>query len=355
MPSGAGALVLVLGGALEEARACWAAARARYPGALVVGCSTAGQICGEQVCDDAITVTAISFAETRLRLASAAVSSPEESASAGRRLMEALVAPDLRHVLLFSDGLRVNGSALLAGLAEAMPAGVSATGGLAADGDRFAQTWTLADAPPAEGQVVAVGLYGARLRIGCGSRGGWDPFGPERLVTRSEGNVLYTLDDVSALALYRRYLGEFAAGLPSAALRFPLSLRGPDGAPGLVRTILGMDEARQSLRFAGDLPQGSYVRFMKANPDRLVDGAHAAAQESCAGAATPHWALLVSCVGRRLVLRQRVEEELEGARDALGAACPMSGFYSYGEICPAFGQGGAVLHNQTMTITCFWE
>jgi hypothetical protein len=218
----------------------------------------------------------------------------------------------------------------------------------------MAQTSVIANAPGRSGVVTAVGLYGNALRVGYGSRGGWDPFGPRRVVTRSEANVLFELDNQSALALYKRYLGDHAQGLPATALLFPLEIVAPGRPTPVVRTILGVDEARGSLTFAGDVPVGSTAQLMKANFDRLVDGAFDAGRmTSLRDAGQPEAALLVSCVGRRMVLRQRVEEELESVRDALGSAV-LFGFYSYGELCPS-GQLTCELHNQTMTVTTFRE
>jgi hypothetical protein len=203
---------------------------------------------------------------------------------------------------------------------------------------------------------VAVGLYGDRLRVGCGSLGGWDPFGPERLVTRSRGNVLYELDGRSALSLYKRYLGEYAAGLPASALLFPLSLRSEVNGPPVVRTVLAIDEAEQSMTFAGDLPEGQYARLMKANFERLIDGATDAARASAATLGGPaELGLLISCVGRRMVLKQRVQEELESVREVLGESAALTGFYSYGEIAPFSPSAGCELHNQTMTVTTVSE
>jgi len=191
--------------------------------------------------------------------------------------------------------------------------------------------------------------------VGYGSRGGWDPFGPERVVTRSRGNVLYEVDGRSALALYKTYLGTHARDLPASGLLFPLSLR-TRGGSGVVRTILAVDEAAQSMTFAGDVPEGAYVRLMKANFDRLIDGAVSAARTSyeAIGSVVPDLAILISCVGRKLVLKQRVEEEVEGVRDIMGAA-PLTGFYSYGEISPFTPSARCELHNQTMTITTLSE
>jgi len=213
------------------------------------------------------------------------------------------------------------------------------------------------DGPPESGIIAAVGFYGEHLKVGFGSLGGWDPFGPERRITRSRENVLYELDGKSALDLYKKYLGEHAEGLPSTGLLFPLSLRTREGETGVVRTILSIDEAENSLTFAGDVPEGAYARLMMANFDRLVDGSIGAATVSKAaiGGSQPDLAILTSCVGRKLVLKQRVEEEVEGVRDVLGDSTPLMGFCSYGEISPFVPGATCKLHNQTMTITTLSE
>jgi hypothetical protein len=274
------------------------------------------------------------------------------------RLARALARPGLRGVLLLSDGLAVNGSALVAGVNATVAEGVVVTGGLAGDGSRFQATWVLDGAEPRRGVVSAVGLYGDRVAIGHGSKGGWDKFGPERKVTRSKGNVLYALDGEPALKLYKTYLGERASGLPATGLHFPLALRASaSDDKTLVRTILSVDEAEQSLTFAGDVPEGQLVQLMRANFDRLVDAAGEAARharEPLGEARGDTLAIAISCIGRRLVLGERIEEELETALDDLPANARQIGFYSYGEICP-FASGPADLHNQTMTLTTIAE
>ena len=243
------------------------------------------------------------------------------------------------------------------GLASSLPETVAVTGGLAADGELFERTLVGFEAPPEPDTVAVLGLYGDRIQVGCGSLGGWDTFGPERLITRSAANVLYELDGQSALGLYKKYLGDQASGLPASGLLFPLLVQLRDGEPGVVRTILSVDEADQCLTFAGDVPVGCRARLMRANFDRLVDGATTAARRSREGigASIPELAILISCVGRKLVLRQRIEEEIEGVRDILGPDASITGFYSYGEISPFTASTRCELHNQTMTITTFAE
>ncbi|MHB8417075.1 MAG: FIST signal transduction protein [Myxococcales bacterium] len=334
--------------------------RELYGRAPLFGCSTAGEIRGARVSDGTLVATAVRFAKTRLRLERVQLADFPGSLEAGRHLARALPGEGLRHLFVLSDGVKVNGSALVRGLTEALPRDVAVTGGLAGDGARFSRTLVCAGDQPVEGVIAALGLYGPELRVGYGSLGGWDPFGPERLVTRSAGNVLFELDGRSALALYKEYLGEHASGLPASGLLFPLALRGQNGDPGVVRTILAVDEKQGSLTFAGDVPEGGYVRLMKANFERLIDGASGAGRAAASLGSPTELALLVSCVGRKLVLQQRIEEEVEAARDALSGdgAAPrpvLTGFYSYGEISPFTPSARCELHNQTMTITTLSE
>ncbi len=328
-----------------------------YPNAYVIGCSTAGEIMDTRVYDDSVVVTAVHFNKSVVKGKKIKVGDCDSSLQVGRKLSESLDHERLRHIFVLSDGLNINGSELAQGLTANLPEGVMVTGGLSGDGDRFEETYVIGNDAPEKDTVAVIGLYGEKLKIGFGSLGGWDPFGPERVITKAEGNILYELDGKSALELYKRYLGEHASGLPATGLLFPLCIRTPGSENRIVRTILGINEADQSLTFAGDVPIGSYARLMRANFDRLIDGAVAAAKNSyeTIGSASPDLALLISCVGRKLVLNQRIEEEVEGVREVLGEHTALTGFYSYGEISPMIPNASCQLHNQTMTITTLSE
>lgn len=329
----------------------------RYPGAVAAGCSTAGEILGANVSDESIAVLCIKFAGTKVKAHAVTVTDAAASQEAAATLGRYLAAPDLRHVLVLSDGLQVNGTALTTGFRATLPPEVHVTGGLAGDGSNFKRTIAGLGRDIGPGRVVAIGFYGDKIRLSHGSAGGWEAFGPRRLVTGSAGNILFTLDGQPALPLYKTYLGERAAGLPATGLLFPLELL-PDKAAehGLVRTILAIDEAKQSLTFAGDIPEGQYVRLMKANTDALVGGAECAGRLALRVVDPVNsFAVLVSCVGRRLVMGQRIEEEVEAVLDQIGRGVPAAGFYSYGELCPSGLVHSCDLHNQTMTLTVFTE
>jgi hypothetical protein len=327
-----------------------------YPNAHILTCTTAGEILGSKVLDDTIVATAIRFDRTTVRVESCDISDMRDSYHKGYQLATALNEADLTHLFVLSDGQKVNGSELVKGLNNALHKEITITGGLAGDGNLFRRTLIGANAAPSEGQIAVVGFYGSNLRVGHGSRGGWEPFGPERTITRSAGNILYELDHKSALQLYREYLGPLANELPGSALLFPLAMRAANGEA-IVRTVLSVNEQDQSMLFAGDMPLGSIVQLMKTNFDRLIDGAMHAADDSLAtlGSFNPDFAILVSCVGRRLALNHRSEEEIEETTRILGNTTAVSGFYSYGEISPLVKSTASELHNQTMTITVYRE
>jgi hypothetical protein len=354
-PAGAANLVILFGcSSLLDHKDVVAALADAAPGAAIVGCSTAGEILGSEVRDGCAVAAVVEFDSASVRYATTTISSAT-SYDAGKQIAHELNAEDLKAVFVLSDGIDVNGSELVRGTADHLQEGVVITGGLAGDGDRFERTWVISNGRPAERAVGAVGFYGDRIRVGHGSKGGWDVFGPERLVTRSEGNIVFEIDGRPALALYKEYLGELASGLPATGLLFPLSVRTPDSDRELVRTILGVDEESQSLIFAGDVPTGHHATLMQANFDRLVEGAEDAARLT----KTPDLAgsvlsIAISCVGRRLVLGSRVEEEVEATLDVLPAGTTQLGFYSYGEISPLVS-GSCELHNQTMTLTTIAE
>lgn len=332
-----------------------------FPGAAIVGCSTAGEITRDGVGDDGCVVTALSFAGSPVRTALAPIAAIGESAAGGMRLGEALAAPDLAGVLLLGKGVAVNGSALIDGLMTGLhTAGlthrVPVSGGLAGDGGAFRRTFILADGAVHEDAAVAVGFYGNRVRFRHGTYGGWRPFGPTRKITRADGNILRELDGEPALNIYKRYLGEYARDLPASGLLFPFELLDANhDAAGLIRTILGIDEGDGSLILAGAIEEGGYLRLMHASADALIDGAENAADTALGDGGESALALLVSCVGRKLVLGDLVDDEVEAVAAHVGADAVLAGFYSNGEIGPAGGHLDCKLHNQTMTITLIDE
>ena len=328
------------------------------PRAIPVGCSTAGEISADGIADDSLLLTIARFDAIGLEVAATDLADMDDSRAAGRRLGEQFEVAPPRALLVFSQGVAINGSALIDGLRDILGDQITITGGLAGDGARFQRTLVMTPSGASPTAIVALGLSGAALRFNHGCFGGWEPFGTLRKVTRAEGNILYRLDDKPALDIYRTYLGDYARDLPASALLFPFEMRDAQRSPtGIIRTILGIDEADGSLLLAGDIEPQGYLQLMQASTDRLISGAETAARLTRDMA--PHQAgglvVLVSCVGRKLVMGPRVEEEVEAVADILGPDAILTGFYSYGEISPLTPGTPCCLHNQTMTITWLGE
>lgn len=329
--------------------------RACYPQAQILIGSSAGEILGTTVSDDSVCITAIEFAKSTVKAASVQLTDTLDRHEAGKLLAQSLQDEFLAMVIVIADGQNVNGSQLVDGLNAVFKGAVPVVGGLAGDGPNFQTTLVGLNDVPASGIIAAVGIYGSDLSIGFGSQGGWEPFGPERTVTASEGNVLHRLDGKSALELYKLYLGDMAKELPAAGLRFPLRIKLPGSENVSVRTLLAIDESQSSMTFAGDIPVGSMVRLMKSSFDRLISGATEAAIECKDQVGNrAELAILISCVGRKLILNQRIEEEVEEVAEQLPDAA-ICGFYSYGELSPSSPTGFCELHNQTMTVTTIFE
>ena len=327
-------------------------------GSTVIACSTSGEIGSKGVMDNTISLLGLHFDKATVASASSAVTSPAQSFDAGRDIAQQLnKQPGLKAIFTLAPGLNINGSQFVQGLRSEVGDNVVITGGLAGDGTDFKQTYTLLNGEVHGDRAVAFGVYGDDVRVSTGSKGGWMPFGPARRVTRVENNVLYELDGSPALELYKQYLGDKAEQLPSSGLLYPLAILHDDkSTSGLIRTILDVDHEKGSLILAGDLREGSLVCLMHADTELLVSGAKNAALESLGSDATDEGAaILVSCVGRKLVMADDVDEEVDAVRDALGEQVAIAGFYSYGEICPFAETSVLELHNQTMTITRIYE
>lgn len=327
-------------------------------GHLVFG-STAGDITSESVEDESITITAIEFENSSFSINTANVLHSEnklDSYKIGKDLIQQLPQKNLKYVFVVSEGSFINGSQLAIGMNAATTDNLLITGALCGDGSRFETTLASYNEQPKEGEIVVIGFYGDTLEITFATNGGWTPFGPERVVTKSDANILYELDGKPALDLYKKYLGEKSKDLPGAALLYPLKVKSSDEKKSIVRTILNINEEENSMILAGDILENSKVQLMMTNVDSIVNAAEIGAEKALEHRANkPDLAILVSCIGRKLVLDQRVEEEIEEVIEVIGKEATVCGFYSYGEIAPFNEEKNCQLHNQTIAITLISE
>lgn len=334
----------------------YAKLKAHYPNAEIILCSSSGQISNYCKVEENIVATAISFEKSRIKTTQIDILLDSNLSELGEKIKTDLLRDELKSILILSEGSFVNGTELINELINQTDKSIPIFGGLAGDEFSFEKTIVGLNADATSGKIVAIGFYGNHIHFSYGSEGGWGDFGPEREVTQSNKNVLYKIGERFALELYKEYLGKYAEELPGSSLYFPLSMKETPNSESVVRTILAIDEENKSMTFAGNIPEGSLVRLMKGNTDKLIDASSKAALKI--GATTSNvtqLALLISCVGRRIVLGDRVEEELEVIREVFGNSTILCGFYSYGEISPNLSNVACELHNQTMTIATIYE
>ncbi len=328
----------------------------RYPNAQIIGCTTSGEITGDGVFDDSVHITAMQWERSQLRFIAKPVNSMEQSHALGAQIANELLAPDLKGLFVLSDGLNVNGSELVEGLQEVLP-NVPITGGLAGDAAQFSKTLLLNNDKIQDRIVIAVGIYGKDAIVTSGALGGWKPYGPPRRITRAVKNVVYEMDNKPALPLYKMYIGYYANQLPASGLNFPFAIM-DDKNVNVIRTLLAINEKENSLTFAGNIAEGSMVRFLKSDHDQLVVGASEAARQILLKNVNINdkaLAICVSCVGRKLVMEDQVSDEVFAVQRLLGMQTGITGFYSNGEICSGEDDSHSLLHNQTMTIAYLSE
>ncbi len=320
-----------------------------------MGCSTSGNINADGI-NHTMVITGVKFDTTKTKTAKVDVNYETEK-SAGEILAKELRGPGLKGIFLLAKGMNFLGSDLLAGMESVLGPDVLITGGLASDEKAFKCTYTLLQGEVTDSSVVAIGLYGPDIKVSPGSRGGWQPFGPVRKVTRANLNILSEVDGSHARNFYDSYLPENVRNEPGISMCYPIALvKDHESETGVIRTVTGSNE-EGALFLAGDIQEGTLIRLMHANTPKLVDGARTAARWALEndGTKKPGLALLLSCTGRLMVMGDETEEEVEAVKEELGDRFELTGFYAYGEICPFKGFSNSKMQNQTMTITLLTE
>lgn len=328
--------------------------KATFPKSKIIGTSTSGEIQNAELIDHSIVCMIIQFHKTRLKISSTPISY-ESSAQAGKLIGDNLAAPDLKNVLLLTESLDIDAADLVKSLDETLKehqVEVPIAGGLAGGRQNSAKTFVIDDTTIRNNQAVALGLYGDDIQIFSGIGTGWAPFGPIRLVTKARRKTVYEIDGLPALKLYKDYIKEDAHNLPYSGIFFPLGIENET----IVRSVAQINEAKNALILAHKIPENTRVQLMHSNVMKLIDGA-AGALNGCTldfSGNLSTAALIVSCVGRRLIMGQKTEDEIDIIKARLPKHTEICGFYSYGEFSPTASKQNK-LHNQTMTIIIFQE
>jgi hypothetical protein len=326
-----------------------------FNAAQIVSASTAGEIIGDESIEDAVLAIAIKMEQTPFKIVHQNIEQHANSYDLGLSLAKALKKDGLSYVMILSDGHIVNGSDLLDGIKSHLGEQLPMSGGMAGDGNLFSSTLVGFGEDIKNGHVVLIGFYGDALHICIDVQRGFNYFGPERVVTKSNKNILYDIDGTKALDLYKKYLGEYVDELPGSALLFPVAILNDNDEP-LVRTILSINEEDGSMVFAGNMPEGVTIRFMRSNLDQLINRAEEASKRVTDCVDDPDLLLVMNCVGRKIILGQRRGEEIEALSKSLKGNTILAGFYTYGEFSSwEKPEKTCDLHNQTVVVTAIKE
>jgi hypothetical protein len=335
-------------GFYDEIRNC-------YPKAQIMMNSTSGEIIDTQVNDDTISLTAIRFDNTKLKTISVNISDYSNSESAGQFIAQSLTPSNITNILVFADGQLVDGKKLVLGLENRIKNPVVISCGLANKGNKFQKTLLGLNEQPCTGKIIAVGFYGEHLTVSHGRMDGWEEFGNEIQITKSNKNTIIELNHEPALKIYSQFVNKHMPSSEGQSLLFPVSIKSNDTQPSVYRKIKSINEDEKSITFDGDVPEGSYIKMMRANFDSLINGASAAANKSAKSIPKPDLAIVISNIGRKIILSKRIEEEVEVIREVLGESTAITGFYSYGDISFSQRDAKSEFNNQSMTITTMLE
>jgi len=325
----------------------------------IVGCTTDGEISHLGVSTHSAVLAAIASDCLHFQVVFVeGISSDCEQA--GRRLALKIDGAPI-YVQLFSDGLTNNGCALLRGMASVFGKQIPIAGGSAGDNGEFKKTWQFARRQVLSDAAVAISFHG-KMHFGTGVRSGWAPIGLAKKATRASGNILYELNNESALEVYQRFLGKHSHKLPAIGVEYPLSLIGDWGDVGeedysLLRATVSVNRQEGSISFGGEIPEGATVSLTCGDRSSVLDAAGKAARlaKSDLGVHEPAMIFCYSCMARKILLGRRTEEEIERVRSIISPTVPVAGFYTYGEYCRVKRGGSSLFHNETIAVTVIGE
>ena len=307
------------------------------PTAALIGATTDGEICSGKVSIGKTVISLTQFTETQLT--TVLIETCQSSFETGRDLATALVKPDTKLIISFTDGLNCNGEAYLAGLSS-VAEDIIVAGGLAGDSNKFEVTYVFTKEHISANGAVGVSLQNSELILHTSHSFNWLKIGKKMTITKVKDNRVYSIDDLPAFEVYKKYLGEdIAQKLPSVGIEFPLIIQREDGE--IARAVLASHDDG-SLSFAGSFSVGDMVYFGYGDAEMILDRSIEAQYDM---SETPIESIFIySCMARRRFMPNLIENEIKPFQELADVA----GFFTYGEFytCPAKKE----LMNQTMTL-----
>lgn len=312
----------------------------------MVGGSTAGEISGSGISNESVVIMALG-SDTLDFATGIGLDMSQDETACGVALVD-----DFRHrisikeassLLIFPDGMGGDGLKVIDGLQSVMGTGFEIVGGYLGDGEDFRTTFQYFNGKVYNNAMPGLLICGkAGFRTGIGVRSGFESIGNRFYCTAAEGNIVKEFDNERALDLYKEFLGdERFQRLPGICLEYPfgliddkVSIAGKEYFQ--LRCCLAVDHEKGSITLAASIPEGRAITLTTASRGDIINGAKLAAEQAKESLkdAKPEAILMFSCVGRKLILGRRTQEEVAVVKEVLGKDVPLIGFYTYGEIGP---------------------
>ncbi|WP_121356493.1 FIST signal transduction protein [Flavisolibacter nicotianae] len=261
--------------------------------------------------------------------------------------------------LVSYSGLYTDGEQIVRGIEDTAGEATAIFGGMAGDDMTWSGPCVFTNDSASDKAIVAAIIDADKISLRGHATSGWKPVGTERTITRSEGSVVYTIDDEPALDVVMKFLGVSAETntaanevLTKMGSYFPILMQRPNGDP-VVRTTMFANFEERCLKFSGNVPQGSRFRFALPPDFDVVDEVIEQSKEIKSQQLPQADALVMfSCVARHLTLGPMVSDEIEGLKKVWGS--PLIGFFSYGEIGKT-AYGKHEFHNNTCCLVALKE
>lgn len=357
-------IVWVFGAISYDQRALIRGVKSVLPETIIIGCTTDGEISNQGLTVDSVVL--LGLISDQLEFTTAIVRDlGKNSFEAGKKLAEQFNGEPTEYIQIFSDGLTGNGSEIIKGIQSVLGINVKIAGGTAGDGSLFQKTYQYFNDEILTDALIGVAFVG-EFKFGTGVQSGWTTIGMAKQVTKAEKNVLYELDGKPALEVYEKFLGQNASLLPAVGVEYPLGLLGPSGDVDeddyyLCRATMGVDRVKGTVTFAGDIPEGAFVKMTMGSESDILQAVQKAASQALErlkngnASVKPAAVFFYSCMARKIVLGSRTNEEISAIKKIVGDDVPIIGFYSYGEYAPAGKEMNSHLHNETATLTLISE
>jgi len=322
----------------------------------IFGASTGDNFIDEEVESGAAALMLLDINPSyfRLEIKECEIEGVKESASQiGKRAAELFTRPAF---LVISGGLTIDGDEILEGFESVCGKDTTIFGGLAADALKMQRTYVFTNDTFTDKGLLALVLNGEKISLNGVAVGGWRPVGMDRVITKSEGNVVYTIDDEPALSFVKRYAGlkdvDTDNGLNfMLASNFQLQLQRQDKHP-VMRTPMRANTNDGSIVFAGSLPQGSKVKLSLLPGFDVIEATQAEFVKYKNEQPEADALIVFSCAGRQITLGPYASEEINGIKNIWNA--PLAGFFCYGEIGRVVS-GQHEFHNMTCSLAILKE